>query len=124
MSTELLAVIREAMPYVEEHAEYQDYGSYHGGDPRLFHPDEECSTPEERERHRADCVSWDAGTPNPQPDVSHWKHLPDGTVAHLNIQPYGLGTFTYVDEEASALLARMRAALGEMAEKQSVDSGP
>jgi hypothetical protein len=35
------------------------YGSFHGGDPRSFHPDGECSSDEEREAHRAACARWD-----------------------------------------------------------------
>jgi len=35
------------------------YGFFHGGDPRNFTPDPECSTDMERTRHREDCAKWE-----------------------------------------------------------------
>lgn len=37
------------------------YGGFHGGDPRDFHPDPECSTEDERARHRGACEAWNRG---------------------------------------------------------------
>lgn len=45
----------------------QVYGVFHGGDPRKFTPDEECNTPEEIARWKADCKLWDEGKGKPRP---------------------------------------------------------
>lgn len=38
-----------------------NYGSFYGGDPRRFTPDEECSTEAERALHRQHCEAWERG---------------------------------------------------------------
>lgn len=38
-----------------------NYGPFHGGDPRLFQPDEECCTAEEMARWKDACAAWDRG---------------------------------------------------------------
>lgn len=38
--------------------DYPWYGTFEGGDPRLFEPDEELATVEEIEEHRQACERW------------------------------------------------------------------
>jgi len=52
--------IREYLPMAEDMA-LPNYGPFMGGDPRNFSPDPECSTEEERQRHREACASWERG---------------------------------------------------------------
>lgn len=44
-----------------EELEMQMYGSFPGGDPRCFTPDEEVNTPEELSAWKAACEAWDRG---------------------------------------------------------------
>lgn len=73
------------------HTEY-GYGFFPGGDPRLFHPDEEGARPEELEHHRKACAAWDAGERASRPDCTHG----DGFV--LTACQFGLGSYEYQDE--------------------------
>lgn len=57
------------------------YGFGFVSDPRDFMPDEDCSTPEERQRWRDDCARVKAGRPA--------EHLPRG----CQHSTYGLGTY-------------------------------
>ncbi len=88
------------------------YGYFTGGDPRLFHPDHEDSTPEEIANWKAACDKADelqsaANLPCP----SGWERLPDGTVAHVLRAPFGIGmcfvefetTFEPIDASDSEL---------------------
>ena len=69
------------------------YGPFHGGDPTQFVPDDECSTQEERARHREACRKWLFG-----------EYVDDGTdcsFVNPNVPPgatsgrFGLGTGRY-----------------------------
>jgi hypothetical protein len=80
------------------------YGYYPGGDPRNFSPDPECSTDEERAKHKAACEAWDRGeTPDPGgPHIPIGKPLPEGAnvdavntyCGHVTVAHYGLGEYT------------------------------
>jgi len=61
------------------------YGAFPGGDPRLFTPDLECSTPEEQARWKADCK-----LAKDQP--SAYLYEPG---KHSVLKMYGLGTYEY-----------------------------
>lgn len=62
----------EAARILRERAEETIYG-YGGGNPHDFCPDPECSTPEERERHRLAIEAWDRGEPLPsEPSWTSW----------------------------------------------------
>lgn len=50
-----LVALRAAHLYFCANAEEKWYGSFQGGDPRLFCPDPECSTEEDRANHKAAC---------------------------------------------------------------------
>ena len=77
------------------------YGAFPGGDPRLFEPDPECSTPEEREAHRVACQEADAM--EARGEVPDWPSAHSfGQVGnfgvHIASSMFGLGTYAY--EEA------------------------
>lgn len=86
------------------------YGSFHGGDPRRFTPDEECSTEEERELHRQHCEAWAKGE-RPTVKVSGIEWTEAMTTTDRNGKPkiipagekiveraaYGLGTMLLTD---------------------------
>lgn len=68
------------------------YGGFYGGDPRNFHPDYECCTPEEIARWKEACekaeqLEADRNLPCP----SFWIRTEHGH-AHVNCQPFGIGT--------------------------------
>jgi hypothetical protein len=96
-----LIAVRE--PLAELAAPQEGYGSG-GGDPRDFTPDPECSTEEERARHRADCEKAERGEPIDTPTGCHFEGD-----ALVNYQGWGLGTYTYRDEESVTRLAAVDA---------------
>lgn len=65
------------------------YGAFPGGNPCNFHPDPECSTPEERKAHAAAVKAWRAGKRRRLPSAHQW--LPGGV--HLSLGMFGLGTY-------------------------------
>lgn len=110
-----LVALRAAHLYFCAHAEEKWYGSFQGGDPRLFHPDPECSTEKDRANHQAACEAWEKGErtefgPSPlnEEDITYVQKdgeertIPAGT-AFVQSQVFGLGTVTQVDEEATGL---------------------
>jgi hypothetical protein len=87
------------------------YGCFHGGDPRLFSPDPECSTEKEREAHREACAAWERGE-RPTFPVSGFEttekdetftdkrdgstvKIPAGSAVHVLRSSFGLGGYTY-----------------------------
>lgn len=81
------------------------YGYYPGGDPRHFHPDEECCTPAEIAAHKAACEAWERGE-TPDPGGPHLplteeniaKYAPSvvvkhGAGGHITVAHYGIGTY-------------------------------
>jgi hypothetical protein len=85
----LVDVARE-LPEVET-----GYGHFPGDDPRLFWPDPECSTAEEREAHKAACARWAAGDTEPKAPYEHGPHGPDGPVPPVYVTYCGFGLGTY-----------------------------
>lgn len=71
------------------------YGSYHGGDPREFWPDPECSTAEERKAHREACEAWDRGERlEAEKGGCEFKQCAGGEVLKVQRQgAFGLGTY-------------------------------
>lgn len=109
---EARVLLRDAHRYIEAGAEYVCYGGFHGGDPRDFHPDHECSTEGERANHAAACKAFaeaEARGEKPVLGDTHESHRDeDGRmILHVARNPYGLGTMVYRDEEATALAARI-----------------
>lgn len=118
-----------AIPALKTLADYSSgYGAFPGGDPRRFTPDPECSTPEEREAHRAACELAEKhaspGTRDLEP-AHVWTQPEEARrmvvageaeaatigpgAAHVAREMFGLGTYT--DPEADAALDACRAAL-------------
>ena len=92
------------------------YGGFHGGDPRNFTPDPECSTEEERAAHRAACGRWDRGeAKEPEPDTHSIHAGEDGSFLHVALAGYGLGTYVLHDEQAEAALRAVRDARAALA---------
>lgn len=56
-----LANLRAAFAFFEEWAEGETYGTFPGGDPRLFTPSQDASTEAERKAHAEACAAWDRG---------------------------------------------------------------
>lgn len=70
------------------------YGYFCGGDPRKFHPDHECCTPEEIAAHKAACEAWNRGEKVGPAMRSHWITDGEGKViAHCSGSSYGIGTY-------------------------------
>lgn len=105
------------------------YGHFAGGDPRRFHPDSECCTPEELAAHEAACAAWDRGEEIDYSDqVSGWiggeeyfvptscgfaTGRPEWTeIIHVTRSPFGIGTQEYgIHDDVEPLLHEMRALL-------------
>lgn len=92
---EALDELREVARQIRSQAQDQTYGFFHGGDPHNFSPDPECSTKEERKRHRQACAEWSAGRGNPNP-APHCATMNGGVTP----PGFGLGVNTYIDEDA------------------------
>lgn len=105
--------LAKAIPFLEL-AATPDHGYGHCcvDDPRLFHPDPECSTEEERARHKADCEAWNRGERPSVPPV-HEPMLNDNgeAVGHVTNGGYGLGSYVFADPAAGEALNAARAAL-------------
>jgi hypothetical protein len=71
------------------------YGAFPGGDPRKFHPDEECSTEAERESHRRACAIWDAGAQLGPLEPAHEivRNEAGEMVMHIARAKFGLGVY-------------------------------
>jgi len=70
------------------------YGYFCGGDPRDFHPDHECCTPEEIQRHKEACEDAERlESSRDLPCPSGWIRTPDGC-AHILRAPFGIGVST------------------------------
>ena len=73
------------------------YGAFHGGDPREFFPDHECSTELEREAHRRACLIFEAhGQLFPLEPDHEWKFDKEtgALIAHIARGQFGLGVYT------------------------------
>ena len=82
------------------------YGFFCGGDPRSFHPEEDCCTEQEIANHRAACALWDEAEargekPTPEACPSGWVYDAEGKpVMHVLRAPYGIGTYSYeIDDD-------------------------
>lgn len=77
-------------PHVEH-----TYGYFHGGDPRDFHPDYECCSPEEIERWQLACDEAEKLAHHRElPCPSGWERTPYGDV-HVLRAPFGIGSYTW-----------------------------
>lgn len=106
-------LLRQALPYIEAVAEVQQvsYGSFLGGDPRMFHPDEEVCTGEEIASWKAACAAWENGDRTPSPIGCLHYSSPDGKQALFitgRTGGFGLGTNVFHDFEAVELVQHIR----------------
>jgi hypothetical protein len=127
--------LRLALPYLEQAAEpTQGYGYPISPDPRDFHPDEECCTPEEIANWKAACEAWERGDCKPVPPAhiplsqasmeeraaaiayfeEHTGKPVEGELrGHITKAPMGIGTYTVFDPEAVRVRDAALSALGE-----------
>lgn len=98
---ELIAFVAGNLSMIEQMAQ-PIYGNFHGGDPRNFHPDPECSSEVEREAHKRDCDLWNQfergeliTAPEGPPSGCEFQHDAEGKVSMIICRSaYGLGTNT------------------------------
>jgi len=105
---EALDELRQIVNECRAESSSVSYGHFHGGDPRKFSPDHECSTDAEREAHGAACKRWDAGETNPLPGP-HKPLIVGGKVCgHVTLSGFGLGKNIYEDETMLDLAERLQ----------------
>lgn len=110
-----LAVLQKILPMAEAAVQNVGYGFFCGGDPRTFTPDEECSTEQERAKWKADCEAYTKGEIGDQPSSGQSTYDAQGRlVAHIQTGGYGLGTYTYDDPGAVALVNEIKEAIAEL----------
>lgn len=109
-------LLRAALPYVRKVAEEPEsmYGAFHGGDPRDFTHDPECSTVEERAAHAAACDTANRDEKARELADTHSWHAIEGGWVHLTRGGFGLGVTVFRDREAEELLRQIEAALAEV----------
>jgi len=127
MSVSMKQQILDVVAFLRERGEETTYGYGDPAEPREFTPDPECSTEEERERHRLACEAWDRGEPlDVTGPFTTWKSREEaeayvrscmerGAAAatirdpgpgeimrwsvHCHVGGWGLGTYTIRDPE-------------------------
>lgn len=102
---ELVAALEELASC--EELDLSMYGSFPGGDPRCFEPDEEVTTPEEIANWREACEAWNRGEGVDRGPSC--QTLGDGSA--VTGTGYGMGVFRWQHPAAAnarALLARVR----------------
>lgn len=131
--------LREVANFLRDRAEESGYGYYAPADPHDFHPDPECCTPEEVERHRLACEAFNRGeslerepsfTDHPDRAAAaayvdacmkrgaasaSVSEREDGScVVHCHVGGWGMGSYTIRDEEMLAMAKRLDDMAGEM----------
>jgi len=106
---EAMAELHELLHDLWRSSEDTGYGYFPGGDPNDFTPDPECSTDEERARHKEACESWSSGKGNPNPAL----HCGLG---FQRVPPPGFGMGTYVmrDEQAADWADRLERCINRL----------
>lgn len=126
----VVTALQAAESYLEVAANPESgYGGFHGGDPRDFHPDPECSTDAERAAHDAAVAAMDRGesvTVPPQMTVGDEAQavvdsgdfdsatVVNGKVVTAHRYHFGLGTYQIRDREAEEALSEVRDALATL----------
>lgn len=105
-SSEALVELRELLSDIYRASEDTGYGYFPGGDPNDFTPDPECSTEEERARHRAACEAW----PKVLSPAPHCATM-NGGVAPSG---FGLGTYVFRDETAADWSERLERCINRL----------
>lgn len=128
----LIAVRDDFLPTDDEQI---GYGAFHGGDPRQFTPDPECSTEEERAAHKAACDAWDRGDEVEIRGGCEYREVEPGSelsaaveevrkgaavattgpaVVRVQRQTFGLGTYVCRDPQVTEIVERINAAIAAM----------
>lgn len=132
---EVRATLEAVRAFVPEDEEQETYGAFPGGDPREFTPDPESSTDEERAAHKAACDAWNAGDKieirggcgevEVEPDtelatavdeIRGGAAVATASRGHVRVQlqTFGLGTYTYRDGQVVEMRARIADAIRAM----------
>jgi hypothetical protein len=103
---EALAELHELWMDIRRASEDTGYGFFPGGDPNNFTPDPECSTEEERERHKQACAAWpEVLNPAPHCQLGLTRPAPPG---------FGLGTYQLIDEQACDWAERLERCIARL----------
>ena len=130
MKPETFKALNEALIILSQRCNETSYGHFYGGDPRDFHPDEECSTESEREAHRLACEAAELDEKARNLPGSHQRVQPAdaerlirdgkadsaivaGAYAHVHMKGFGLGTTTFRDDELERVAEAIDAALAD-----------
>lgn len=128
------ATLRALLDTLDEYLPTDDeqlgYGAFHGGDPRDFTPDPECSTDAECRAHQAACEAWARGDeieirggceerdvePGSEQAVAadairNGAALAQVSPGHVRIawQTFGIGTYVHRDPTVARLDGQVRA---------------
>lgn len=128
-----LVAVRDFLPTDDEQI---GYGAFHGGDPRDFTPDPECSTDEERAAHKAACDAWERGDEVEIRGGCEYREVEPGTeiataveeirreagaaatvapgIVRVQVQTFGLGTYVCRDPQVTEIVERINAAIGAL----------
>lgn len=129
----LVAIRDDFLPTDDEQI---GYGAFHGGDPRNFTPDPECSTDEERAAHKAACDAWARGEEIAVRGGCEYREVEPGTeiataveeirkeagaaatvapgIVRVQAQTFGLGTYVCRDPQVTEIVERINAAIGAL----------
>ena len=105
-TAEAVVELRELLYDLRRSCEDTGYGFFPGGDPNDFTPDPECSTEEERARHKEACAAW--------PRVIH--AAPHCAIMNGGKEPpgFGLGTYVMHDENAADWAERLERCINRL----------
>lgn len=93
-------------------SEDEMYGAFHGGDPRDFTPDPECSTEAERSAHAVACKkAEESGAARLLPDTHSFERLGEDAAVHIARAGFGLGTTVFRNEALCEAMDIIGAAL-------------
>lgn len=115
-----LKALKAALPFLKEAAAGEwAYGSFHGGDPRDFKPDPECSTDEERKAWREACAKAKKDDKARSLDDTHrWLPLEKGGAMHVQLSGFGLGSYRWRNPKAEKALAIVRASIKALSRRR------
>lgn len=119
-----VANLRAALTFFEEWAEIEDYGAFHGGDPRMFTPDPNDSTIRELTAYNAACEAWERGdrTEHGRPSLNETEiryrdkagkeTVVEPHTAFVSGSKFGPGSYKRIDAEMVRMRDALRTALG------------
>jgi hypothetical protein len=105
---ELLAALKQALPFMEAESVISGYGYFRPSNPNNFNPDPESCTEAEIANHKAACEAYDAG--NYRDDYGDGWLTP---TVHVTKAPWGIGSYNDPIPELEAQCERARAAIAK-----------